>query len=181
MPQNLELKAAYPDLRSAAAITRHLGARSKGVLRQKDVYFDVPRGRLKLRIFNKKKCEFIAYTRIDRRGGRYSAYEILPYDDAEAAQKFCSAIFDTHVIVEKKRRLFLYKNARIHLDTVKGLGNFIEFEVVVSQGRGQARKLFQELVEAFHIRKMQTIEGSYSDLLEKKFRNGKSRKKKHLR
>ena len=78
---------------------------------------------------------------------------------------FIHGIFDTRVIVKKKRRLFLYKNARIHLDTVEQLGNFIEFEVVVTQGKKQARKIFQELVEAFGIKDSQTIEGSYSDMV----------------
>jgi adenylate cyclase class IV len=165
MPQNLEMKAVFPDLRSAAAIAKNLGARSKGILRQKDIYFDIPRGRLKLRILNKRSCELIAYTRPNSSGGRYSTYRILPGRDAAAAERFYAGIFDTCVIVKKKRRLFLYKNARIHLDTVEQLGNFVEFEVVVTHGRKQAVKLFQELVGAFGIKDSQTIEGSYSDML----------------
>ena len=36
--------------------------------------------------------------------------------------------------VRKRREVWLYRNARIHLDTVEGLGQFIEIEVVVKEG-----------------------------------------------
>ena len=49
------------------------------------------------------------------------------------------------MVVEKKRRLFLYKNSRIHLDEVRGLGTFIEFEVLVKHGKQQAQKLLELL------------------------------------
>ncbi|MFZ1978002.1 MAG: class IV adenylate cyclase [Bacteroidota bacterium] len=165
MPQNLEMKAVFPDLHRAAEIAVNLGARDKGILRQKDIYFDIPSGRLKLRILSKRSCELIAYSRPNCKGGRYSAYQILPGRDAAATRRFYTGIFDTQVVVRKKRRLFLYKNARIHLDIVEQVGNFIEFEVVVTQGKKQARKLFQELVEAFGIKDSQTIKGSYSDMV----------------
>jgi predicted adenylyl cyclase CyaB len=165
MPQNLEMKAVFPDLHRAAEIALDLGARDKGILQQKDIYFDISRGRLKLRILSKRSCELIAYSRPHRRGGRYSTYHILRSKDVSAAQRFYTRVFDTRVIVKKRRRLFLYKNACIHLDTVEQLGNFIEFEVVVTQGKRQARKIFQELFDAFGIEDSQTIEGSYSDML----------------
>jgi predicted adenylyl cyclase CyaB len=165
VPQNLEMKAVFPDLHRAAVIAKNLGARDKGMLHQKDIYFDIPRGKLKLRILNKNSCELIAYSRPNRKGGRYSTYQILPVRDSASAERFYASIFNTRVIVKKKRRLFLYKNARIHLDKVEQLGNFIEFEVVVTQGKKQARKLFQALVDAFGIKDSQTIEGSYGDMI----------------
>ena len=38
-----------------------------------------------------------------------------------------------HTIIEKKREIYLYENVRIHLDEVKELGNFLEFEAVMDE------------------------------------------------
>ena len=76
-------------------------------------------------------------------------------------------------VVEKKRRLFLYKNSRIHLDEVYGLGTFIEFEVLVKYGKRQAQKLLEVLSLEFNITPASIVPGSYSDLLLKTTRSKK--------
>ena len=40
------------------------------------------------------------------------------------------------VVVEKRRRLVMWRNVRIHLDDVTGLGRFVEFEAVAPGGGG---------------------------------------------
>jgi predicted adenylyl cyclase CyaB len=72
------------------------------------------------------------------------------------------------VVVDKKRILYYYKNARIHVDTVKDLGNFMEIEVEVKKGDKQAETLMKELLEYLQIPKSDFIKNSYSDLLLKK-------------
>ena len=47
--RNVELKATDPDPARSLAIVRELGAEDRGVLHQRDTYFRVPEGRLKLR------------------------------------------------------------------------------------------------------------------------------------
>ena len=54
---------------------------------------------------------------------------------------------------------------RIHLDTVAGLGSFIEFEVLVTGGPAEAGRRMRFLRQAFHIKKNALVAGSYSDLL----------------
>ena len=66
--------------------------------------------------------------------------------------------------VRKRREVWLYKNARIHLDTVEGLGRFIEIEVVVTEGMPQARALMKELREVLGISAKDLIAGSYGEL-----------------
>ena len=66
--------------------------------------------------------------------------------------------------VRKRREVWLYRNARIHLDTVEGLGRFIEIEVVVTDGMAQARALMKELRAVLGICAKDLIAGSYSDL-----------------
>jgi len=71
-------------------------------------------------------------------------------------------------IVEKKRTLFFSDNTRIHLDEVKGLGTFLEFEVVLgsndkpSDGITSANKL----MELLEIKQDDLVSGAYIDLIE---------------
>jgi hypothetical protein len=70
--------------------------------------------------------------------------------------------------VRKHRTLFLVGRTRIHLDRVEGLGDFIELEVVLSEGEpaedGSQRRP-SELLAKLGISPQQLIEGAYVDLL----------------
>jgi predicted adenylyl cyclase CyaB len=165
MPQNLELKARISSISEAVRAARSLHIRFNGILRQRDVYYNVPNGRLKLRIINTCAAELIYYNRPDKKSHRYSDYYILPVSDPNLTNVFYTSAFGQKVVVEKKRRLYLYKNARIHLDDVRGLGAFIEFEVQVKYGKKQAQTLLKFLSARFKIKRSTKIEVSYSDLL----------------
>jgi predicted adenylyl cyclase CyaB len=79
-----------------------------------------------------------------------------------------TSLFGILAVVSKTRHLYLYKNARIHIDMVRGLGTFVEFEVLVKRGKQQARRLMRELTKVFSIAPRSTMGISYSDLLFKK-------------
>ena len=70
-------------------------------------------------------------------------------------------------VVRKRRELYLWQNVRIHLDEVKGLGSFIEFEGVVSASAGEqlSRQRVDFLTDEFSIAPADQIGVSYSDLL----------------
>ncbi|MGD1046070.1 MAG: class IV adenylate cyclase [Bacteroidota bacterium] len=165
MPQNLELKARISSVSEALHTAHRLKAQAKGILQQRDIYYKVSRGRLKLRISNGGSAELIFYNRPNKKGSRYSDYFVLPIDDAIRTNALCTAAFRQKVVVEKKRRLFLYKNSRIHLDEVRGLGTFIEFEVLVRYGIRQAQKLLEVLSTEFAIKQTAILAFSYSDML----------------
>lgn len=165
MPQNLELKSCIPSIQTACRRARKLHAKYKGMLIQRDQYYDIPQGRLKLRTENARRSELIYYLRPNRRANRYSNYSILPVTEAKLIDKICTAAYGKKIEVAKKRHLFLYKNARIHIDEVKRLGTYIEFEVIVKKGRLQAQKLLNDLSVWFGIKGSEKIAGSYSDLL----------------
>jgi adenylate cyclase, class 2 len=165
MPTNLEIKAKYSSLARARTISRTLGAEFKGTLRQTDSYFKVKQGRLKLREIDGKQLELIFYRRKNARGSRYSDYTVLELQKREAAERVLNSLFETMVVVKKKRDLFLYKNSRIHVDSVSGLGVFVEFEVLVVRGKKQAQQLMSFLCRKFGIDSTSIIAGSYSDLL----------------
>ncbi len=165
MPTNLEIKAKYPSLAQARKISRTLGARFSGTLKQTDTYFKVKHGRLKLREINEKELELIYYRRENAPGSRYSDYTVLELQKKEAAKRVLNSLFETMVVVKKKRDLFLYKNSRIHIDSVAGLGGFVEFEVLVVRGKRQAQQLMRFLRSKFGIHSSSLIAGSYSNML----------------
>ncbi|MBI2620541.1 MAG: class IV adenylate cyclase [Ignavibacteriales bacterium] len=173
MPRNLELKARVVSAGEAARHAAKLHARKKAFLRHVDTYFDVPAGRLKLRETDGSSAELIRYERPDRRGARYSDYSVVPVRGAKEIKEVLTRLYGVRVVVKKTRTLYLYENARIHLDRVQRLGTFVEFEVLVTRGKQQARRLMNELVRAFRIPSSAIRPDSYSDIL--------SRQKKRTR
>ena len=70
------------------------------------------------------------------------------------------------VEVEKTRQVWLWENVRIHLDDVKGLGQFVELEAVTEeQGIEESHRRVETLMRALEITSDQLVEGSYGDLL----------------
>jgi len=165
--QNLEIKATADSL---AAVRRRLGvlegATRHAILRQTDWYFRVPKGRLKLRVAGgSRNGELIAYVRPDKTAARTSEFQRLPTADAAGTRGLFERILGAQCCVRKRREVWLYKNARIHLDTVEGLGQFIEIEAVVTEGMPQARTLMKELRDVLGIRSGDLLAGSYGELL----------------
>jgi len=163
--RNVEIKATVESLRPVRARLRALsGARCPAQRRQTDWYFRVPKGRLKLRQAGaSREGELIAYLRPDRMAPRTSEFQRLPTSDAAGTRRLLERMLGLRACVRKWREVWLYKNARIHLDTVEGLGRFIEIEVVVTEGMAQARRLMKELTAALGIARENLIAGSYGD------------------
>jgi predicted adenylyl cyclase CyaB len=164
MPLNLELKARLKNPISAL-VTAKKNAQYVGILNQSDFYYRVEIGRLKLRVFSKKCGELIYYNREEVKNDRWSRYQIYRVNSPIYLRKFLDFSFTPIAVVRKTRKLFLYKNARIHIDLVERLGSFIEFEVLVEKGNQQAKELLHELSRMFLIKKNQTVRKSYIDLL----------------
>jgi adenylate cyclase class IV len=131
--ENIELKAVDPDPAASERICRELGAIDGGVLAQRDTYFGVERGRLKLREDTDRATgELIFYLRGDDSGLRSSRYWRAPTVDPGALASLLEAAHGVVAVIAKRRRLFLFQNVRIHLDAVEGLGDFIELESVLA-------------------------------------------------
>ena len=172
MPLNLEVKVRIESPEFAQRIARSLGGRLQPVLYHVDTYVDVSEGRLKLREFRGRTAELIYYDRASVKGaaGRWSSYVIYPVAEPRGLRKNLASKYGIVAIVRKRRKVFLLQNARIHIDVVKGLGAFLEFEVIQSRGPAQAGQLFRRLRKAFGIRGSATIGGSYSELVAKPLR-----------
>jgi len=163
--RNVELKAHDPD--PARTLERALaaGAADHGLLRQRDTYFHVPHGRLKLREEEPGEAHLIAYERPDAAEVRLSSYRVVPVPDPAGLLAALEATNGIDVVVAKRRRLLLWETVRIHLDEVEGLGSFVELEAVADPASDLERERSQValLCEALAIGDDALREGSYSD------------------
>jgi predicted adenylyl cyclase CyaB len=164
--RNVELKARDPSPERSVAVCESLGAEARGLLRQRDTYFHVSQGRLKLREEAGAVAQLIAYRRPDRAEGRESHFRIVEIAKAEELKATLSDALGIEIVIAKERRLFIWRGVRIHLDEVEGLGSFIEFEAPVPVAAdltfGQER--VWTLREAFGIADADLLGGSYCDL-----------------
>jgi homotetrameric cytidine deaminase len=132
--RNIEFKARDPRRARTLELALALGAQDRGEIAQTDTYFSRARGRLKLREQEPGEAELIQYRRADAPGARESEYRRVPAANARALRDALDAALGTLVVVEKRRRLLLHENVRIHLDEVEGLGSFLELEAVAEPG-----------------------------------------------
>lgn len=164
--KNLELKSKYPNQKAAMRIAEDIGARYEGILNQEDIYFKISPGKLKLRIVN-NNYELIYYKRANVKSARESDYEIFRVKNGKELLRELKNILPVTVIVKKKRELYIYQNVRIHIDTVAGLGKFLEFEAVCRNKKDfkDAPAKLKKLIADFKIKTKDLIKVSYSDLL----------------
>lgn len=165
--RNIELKARDPQPARTLELALGLGAEDRGEIAQTDTYFARARGRLKLREQQPGEAELIQYGRADTPGARESEYRRVPAADAPALRDALDAALGTLVVVEKRRRLLVHENVRIHIDEVEGLGGFVELEAVAGQDAdlsGEHDKVGR-LRAALDIGDDALVARSYSDLL----------------
>jgi adenylate cyclase class 2 len=151
--RNLELKATDPNPAHSLQVCRDLRAADHGVIQQRDTYFHVPSGVLKLREESPGRPHLIQYERADRPDQRQSSYRIAEVDNGTALRTTLEAALGVRGVVEKRRHLFLWREVRIHLDKVNGIGCFIELEAVApaDSDLSDEHRLVTELRAAFAI------------------------------
>ena len=169
--RNIEIKARVPSLAAAEATARKLpGAKLAARLHQVDTYFRIPAGRLKLRETHgsEERSELVYYERPDERGPKRCRYEVAAVSNPQEMKRLLALAFGIRCVVEKDRTVYLVDTVRIHLDRVAGLGEFLEFEVVMSEGDPDAagEERARELMRVFRIEPDDLVEVSYADLIE---------------
>ena len=176
MKRNIELKARFPDLDVGHQTARRMGAQLHATEQQRDTYFRVVNGRLKLRerwLFDssgvrQQSCpgQLIWYQRPDDARARASDYSLIVVENGPELRDVLAGSLGVTVEVEKRRVIYLHDNVRIHLDDVKGLGRFLEFEAIVNDScdDGQAQTKLERLRRDFKISDDAILSQSYSDL-----------------
>lgn len=165
----MELKVKVDSHRKLKRLLNKIKAERKGILSQEDIYYRIDGGLLKLRIENGMES-LIHYKREEGKINRWSNYKVLKFNDCEG-KNFFSKIFKIEADVKKKRELYMYDNTRIHLDTVKSLGEFLELETLVINGKADAKKRFMKIIELLELGKIKEIRKSYRDLMIEMQRN----------
>lgn len=170
--RNIELKAQLRNRNDAEAVCKQISATFQGDIHQIDTYFQVPEGRLKLREKTPGGDELIFYTRPDTPNSKSSEYDIAPA--SPELKRVLTDALGVLAIVDKVRGLWLWDNVRIHLDRVEGLGNFIEFEAILSEEYNDAdgHAKVAKLTEDFGLQENDLIECSYLDLTRAKKETG---------
>jgi adenylate cyclase, class 2 len=164
---NIEIKARYPDHQKAKTVLGKLGVKQVTTDLQTDTYFKTRAGRLKLRESSYNGAKLIPYLRPNQTGPKKSEYALLPTESPELCKRLLTEILGIDVVVEKTRELYLIENVRVHLDNVKGLGLFFEFEAVYEDPKDEPaqRAKIEKLLEAFDIRKQDLLQGSYREMI----------------
>ncbi|QDU95453.1 class IV adenylate cyclase [Lignipirellula cremea] len=169
--QNIEIKARLADLESARDICARLETPCAEVELQVDTYFDATAGRLKLREIQRQKsgtqaAELIGYQRPDQGAAKTSSYHRVELAPGDPMQALLSLVLPVRQVVVKRREIYLWKNVRVHLDEVEGLGLFLEFEAVVGPDCdvGLCRERVDYLIEQFGLAPEDLIAHSYVDM-----------------
>lgn len=165
--QLVELKARYEDLGKARALLS--GAERIASVKQVDTYFSLGERRLKLRaVEGTKEGQLVYYERPDVGGVKESRVLLATIPDAQAVRAILSQVFPIKAEVRKTREIYRFQGVQVHLDTVRGLGKFLEFEKVVAgeSEREEGRTHLESLRAYFQIRDEDLMATSYSDFFE---------------
>jgi predicted adenylyl cyclase CyaB len=75
-------------------------------------------------------------------------------------------VLGTLAVVDKKRELWVAGHTRIHLDSVKKLGKFLELETVVSNISDElAYKEHKQVIKNLELNKYKKYSQSYGDMI----------------
>ena len=149
MPGNIEIKARIDSVEALLPRALQVTGEEPAVIDQDDIFFAVPRGRLKLRQFTDGRAELIHCHRAD---------------NAAALARACGL----RGRVRKRRWLSMAGATRSHLDRVEGLGDFIELEVVLSDGQseGEGVRIAEGLMQSLGLADAERLASACLDVLD---------------
>jgi len=168
MAKNIEIKARSSKHELIRQILTDHNANFIGTDHQIDHYYKVPNGRLKLRLGTIEKS-LIFYDRPDTLEAKVSNYALFKRDRLNDLHPVLTQALGIMVTVDKMREIYFIQNAKIHLDKIEALGEFVEIEIIDEVKRDTR---FNSLIEqcnyyqkTFDIDSTDLIDRSYSDLL----------------
>jgi adenylate cyclase, class 2 len=167
MPLLYEFKARNKDNNILEEKLQKLNPRFGGEDHQTDTYFNVSNGRLKLREGNTENA-LIHYQRPDVPGPKSSDVILYRHQPDKYLKETLIAALGIKVTVIKTRRIWFVENVKIHFDTVKELGDFVEVEAIDEDGSIGLITLQEQcssFERLFNIKTGDYVAHSYSDLL----------------
>jgi len=173
MPANIEIKAHARDFETIRSRAEKLSDSVMEIIPQEDIFFNVPQGRLKLRILAPDSAQLIYYTRPDQEGPKRSDYHIAHTSDPDNLKRVLELAYGIRGVVKKTRYLYLVGQTRVHLDDVDDLGHFMELEVVMKEGQSDAvgQEIAEGLMASLGVERSDLLEGAYMDMIENTSQN----------
>lgn len=165
----VEIKARTTRTGEIRALLQAKNADFRGTDHQVDHYFNVPEGRLKLRSGNIEHS-LIFYRRNNQAGPKDSSVSLTKVDTQTLADNLAATLdqaLGTWVKVDKQREIYFIDNVKFHLDTVDGLGTFLEIEAIGDRASEREDLLAQceHFMRYLGVAEDDLVENSYSDLL----------------
>ncbi len=164
----IEIKARCDRHDEIRRILKDRDADFVGLDRQTDTYFNVPDGRLKLRIGSIEQ-NLIHYKRPNQAGPKQSNVLLYKPNVGEDLKQVLTESLGVLVEVVKLREIYFVGNVKIHLDKVDGLGDFVEIEAIDDEdgslGLETISRQCDEFMKLFSIEENELVEVSYSDML----------------
>ena len=159
--RNIEAKFKLTDMGPARSRALDAGFQSHGTSFQRDTYFAVRNGKLKLR-------EESAGARLFQyHGTEKGRYTILAVAEPDALREMLGSALGILGEIQKERTLLLRDNIRLHFDRVERLGEFGEIEIVLADDteEASARATLREMLRLLQVQAQDVIGGSYYDLM----------------
>ena len=169
MPANIEVKAHVHEISRFRAAAEALSETPCMIIPQEDTFFNCPNGRIKLRVLSPQHGQIVYYHRPDLAGPKHSEYHIFETDDPGGLKSILAEAYGVRGVVSKVRYLYMVGQTRIHLDDVKGLGHFMELEVVLKPGQtdDEGEAIAKNLMQQLGVEGKDLIDAAYIDLLKK--------------
>ncbi len=164
---NVEFKARANNLFQLENKLLELDPVYMGEDHQIDTYFNVARGRLKLREGNIENA-LIYYERENTTAAKQSDILLYQHKPDRQLKGILSKVNGIKAIVDKKRKIYFIGNVKFHFDHVQQLGTFVEVEAIDKDGSIDVDKLKEQCnfyATLFGIQSSDYIAFSYSDLL----------------
>jgi len=168
MPANIEIKARVKDFSSLKVRAESLSDTPLQVIPQEDTFFNIPKGRLKLRELAPDHAQLVWYARANDSGPKRSDYQIHETSEPESLKSILALALGVRGVVRKTRYLYLVGQTRIHLDDVEGLGYFMELEVVMQPGQSDAEGqiIAEDLMKKLGIDSADLLDSAYMDMID---------------
>ena len=167
MHLNVEIKAHYSNSSFIRQYLLNSNARFAGTDLQTDTYFNVGKGRMKLRE-GKIENALIHYSRENIAGPKASEVILYEATNTAALKNLLTTALGIKVVVKKEREIYFIDNVKFHVDSVKGLGEFVEIEAIDYNGEFGKIKLQQQCsnyMSELKIEEKDLVHISYSDML----------------
>ena len=165
--KNFEFKAKVDTLEKYENKLLTLNPKFQGIDHQIDTYFNVHKGRLKLREGNIENS-LINYERENISGSKISEIILYQHEPNIALKNILTRQLGVKIVVDKKRKIYFIDNVKFHFDLVENLGTFIEVEAIDSKEEftiEELKKQCDKYFDFFELTINNVIDKSYSDLI----------------